>query len=139
MLSLCSGHLLSGEQGEEQPIPCAVTSFPAPMPQQDPADEASAWEPAGLGEGSTFLPAQQDFPLFPPLLNCSLRCFHTLIFPFVPPQKDLNPVYKSPPLCSAISHLCSPLSCPSLEVLLPAQPPNILPITGDPFWDAQMS
>lgn len=42
----------------------------------------------------------------------------THIFPSMPPQKDLNPVYKSPPLCTAISHLCSPLS--------PQQPP-VLP------------
>lgn len=42
-----------------------------PMPQKDPADKASVWEPSELGEGSTFLTAQQDFPLFLPLLNSS--------------------------------------------------------------------
>lgn len=77
-------------------------------------------------EGSSFLTAQQHCPPFPPLLHCSLWCFHTHIFPSMPPQKDFNPAYKSPALCSAIPHLCSPLSpaasCPSLEVLPPAQP-----------------
>lgn len=44
VLSLCSG--------QELPTPCAGTSFPCSLPQQDPADGASVWEPSALGEGA---------------------------------------------------------------------------------------
>lgn len=119
VLSLCSGHSPVRRTGRRTAHSMFCNLISPPCPKRTLLTRHLRGSLQGLGRGA---PSSQLSRTSHSSHLCSIlpSDIFTYIFPSIPPQKDLNPVCKSPPLCSAISHLCSPLS-PQQPLILPCR------------------
>lgn len=142
VLSLCSGHtpVRRAGTGTAHSMCCGLLSL-LPCPNRTLLTRHLRGSLLGFGRGAlssqlsrtshpshlcSIVPSGVFTHVF--FLLCLLRRILILSTNLLP--------YAQPYLTCALPSLQA-ASCPSLEVLLPAQPPNIL--QGDSFWDTQRS